>query len=311
MVNNIFKYFCSTVCFTFMLSAAAVEIYEDLSSVQKDRAMLDSKDTIALNAIERMEQRKLPGIVTTPDEIEFIYGNGIQTVVCALLEISDIVMQENEHILSVQLGDTSRWILDSVVSGSENSFTEHLIVKPLDNNLTTSLLIATDKRSYHLRLKSSAKNFMPLVRFSYPEQRRNLINKDNSNNFANGRTTQSNSYKFTGRKNKGSYPKEDSVPLNARHYGYEITGNERIVPVNAYDDGVNTYIQLNETYFASSLPTVMEVTDDGSLFFADETLSALNYSLENNTFVIEGIYDHLRLIEIRGSSEISADIRRV
>ena len=43
MVNNIFKYFCSTVCFTFMLSAAAVEIYEDLSSVQKDRAMLDSK----------------------------------------------------------------------------------------------------------------------------------------------------------------------------------------------------------------------------------------------------------------------------
>lgn len=306
MEKKTVKFMLIYLCLVSAFTSTATELYDDLALIQSSKAELSSKDKAALHSIDIMEERQLSGVAVNPGQIQFIYGNGIPTVVCALLEISDIVMQENEHILSVQLGDTSRWVLDSVVSGSENKFTEHLIVKPLDTGLTTSILIATDKRSYHLRLKSSAKDFMPLVKFSYPEESSYSFN--GSKSIVSSASAPHKTYSVS---NQNKETNDKNEVLFARNYGYEISGNERILPVNAYDDGEKTYIQLNDSYYSSALPTVMEVTDDGSVFFPNESLTALNYSLLDNTFVIEGIYDHLRLIETRGSSEIRADIRRV
>ena len=45
----------------------------------------------------------------------------------------------------------------------------HLIIKPLDEGLKTSLVVTTTKRTYHLLLQSSFDRFMHYVTFNYPE----------------------------------------------------------------------------------------------------------------------------------------------
>ncbi len=47
---------------------------------------------------------------------------------------------------------------------------QHLIIKPMDVGLETSLIVTTNRRSYHFRLRSHRTEYMPQVSFTYPEE---------------------------------------------------------------------------------------------------------------------------------------------
>jgi type IV secretory pathway VirB9-like protein len=47
---------------------------------------------------------------------------------------------------------------------------QHLIIKPLDVGLETSMVVTTNRRSYHLKLRSHRSQYMPQVAFTYPEE---------------------------------------------------------------------------------------------------------------------------------------------
>ena len=47
---------------------------------------------------------------------------------------------------------------------------QHLIIKPMDVGLETSLVVTTNRRSYHFRLRSHRTEYMPQVSFTYPEE---------------------------------------------------------------------------------------------------------------------------------------------
>lgn len=133
-----------------------------------DNVDLDDRDLKTLSKLDLLDAKQVAGTAYKAGLVTFAYGSGIPTVVCALLELTDLAFEKGESILSVQLGDSVRWNIESAISGSANDSVEHLIVKPLEAGLKTSMLITTDRRTYHIRLKSTEADFMPAVVFSYP-----------------------------------------------------------------------------------------------------------------------------------------------
>lgn len=299
--------FCSFAC-----------IAMEGSEYGMNEAYLDERDLNTMQKLEAMDRRQVSAQAVLPGQVIFTYGSGIPTVVCALFEITDISMEKGERVFTVQLGDSTRWLIDSAVSGSGADRTEHIIVKALDNGLKTSLIIATNRRTYHIALKSSQKDFMPAVSFNYPGQSLKL----NSSQYEYSRPTPRFDYSIadnTGASSgfstvsyehgAGENTRSDNVSsTRSRNYAYSVEGDDSFLPLNAFDDGVNTYIQLPSQFQRADLPTVFRVTNDGMPLLGEEKTALLNFRIEGHTFVIDGVYDHLRLVSGSDDKSISADI---
>jgi hypothetical protein len=115
-------------------------------------------------AVPQAEQRQL-----VDESVVFPFDRQIPTIVCAVHQLCDLALQSGEQVNSVMLGDPERWKIDEATEGSGPSATQHLIIKPLDADLDTSVIVMTKTRTYHLRLKSDRSTYMLQIAFSYPE----------------------------------------------------------------------------------------------------------------------------------------------
>ena len=75
-------------------------------------------------------------------------------------QVSDIALQPGEELVSVSAGDTVRWVVGDTISGSGNTARAHVLVKPISSGIRTNLMIATDRRTYHLELESTDGGYM-------------------------------------------------------------------------------------------------------------------------------------------------------
>ena len=302
-----------TVIATMLLLSFNVfaESYDDYGYSDSN---LDARDLSTIQKLDALDKRQVSAQAVLPGQVVFSYGSGIPTVVCALFEITDISMEKGERVFTVQLGDSTRWLIDSAVSGSGADRTEHIVVKALDNGLKTSLIITTNRRTYHIALKSSQKDFMPAVSFNYPGTSLKLNSpyydvEDSSRRFDYSLAS---SQRGTSDFSTVSYQYEPTDATRSggerRNYAYSVEGDDSILPLNAFDDGVNTYIQLPPDLHTEELPTVFRVTEEGLPFFGEEKTALLNFRVEDHTFVIDGIYEHLRLVSGSDSNSIYADI---
>ena len=302
---------------TFMtLSFAALA--QDYNEYAMEESYLDARDLNTIQKLEALDRRQVSAQAVLPGQVVFTYGSGIPTVVCALFEITDISMEKGERVFTVQLGDSTRWLIDSAVSGSGAERTEHIVVKALDNGLKTSLIITTNRRTYHIALKSSQKDFMPAVSFNYPGQSLKL----NSPQYEYSEPRPRFDYSLASNSESApgfsavSYQHEpvDTVKSGVNtsggriNYAYSVEGDDSLLPLNAFDDGVNTYIQFPSGLNNEDLPTVFRVTKDGLPLLGGEKTAILNFRIEDHTFVIDGIYDHLRLVSGSDDKSLSADI---
>ena len=86
-------------------------------------------------------------------------------------EITDVALEPGERLVGtgpVAAGDTVRWIIDNTESGSGPTNRVHVLIKPTRPELVTNLVIDTDRRTYHLELRSDAKTYMAAVSWIYP-----------------------------------------------------------------------------------------------------------------------------------------------
>ena len=66
---------------------------------------------------------------------QFRYGESLPSIVCAILQVTDIELQPGEVITHINVGDSTRWSVESAVSGSGSEQVEHIIVKPRESGL--------------------------------------------------------------------------------------------------------------------------------------------------------------------------------
>lgn len=299
-----------------------------------DNVDLDDRDLKTLSKLDLLDAKQVAGTAYKAGLVTFAYGSGIPTVVCALLELTDLAFEKGESIFSVQLGDSVRWNIESAISGSANDSVEHLIVKPLEAGLKTSMLITTDRRTYHIRLKSTEADFMPAVVFSYPNSLKLPSKKHygddsylqytsnyDSNEDHNDYSETNSSLKNYSSVQNVSYEGNSRPALNVaatyndstqrRNYNYSVDGDSKIIPQNVYDDGKRIFIVMNNPINSSYLPVLQEISSESFLFFGEDKTNTINFTYFDNTFVVDGIYSHLRLISKNGEEKQSADVVRL
>lgn len=317
-----------------LLSVILSSLFCSSYSAFADNVELDDRDLKTLSKLDLLDAKQVAGTAYKAGLVTFAYGSGIPTVVCALLELTDLAFEKGESILSVQLGDSVRWNIESAISGSANDSVEHLIVKPLEAGLKTSMLITTDRRTYHIRLKSTEADFMPAVVFSYPNSLKLPSKKHygddsylqytsnyDSNEDHNDYSETNSSLKYYSSVQNVSYEGKSRLALNVaatyndstqrRNYNYSVDGDSKIIPQNVYDDGKRTFIVMNNPINSSYLPVLQEISSESFLFFGEDKTNTINFTYFDNTFVVDGIYSHLRLISKNGEEKQSADVVRL
>lgn len=84
-------------------------------------------------------------------------------------QVSAIALEPGETLVSAAAGDTLRWVLGDTVSGAGSARRVHMLVKPVLDVIATNLVIATDRRVYHLELEATPETYMASVSWTYPQ----------------------------------------------------------------------------------------------------------------------------------------------
>jgi len=212
--------------------------------------------------------------------VHFIYGVQQPSIVCAVLQVCDISLQAGEQVNSINLGDTARWTVEPAITGNGSTAVQHLIIKPMDVGLETSLVVTTDRRAYHIRLRSHRKDYMPQVAFTYPEEalaKWELIQKQEKHE-----------------RQEKTLPKTGEY-LGDLSFEYDLQGDSKWKPVRVYNDGVKTIIEMPKVIEQTEAPSLMLITRKGNWFRKEET-QIVNYRLQGNRYIVDAVFDQAVLI---------------
>lgn len=218
--------------------------------------------------------------------VRFIYGAQPITVVCAVLQVCDVELQPGEQVNNLNVGDP-RFTVEPAISGVGAAEVQHLIIKPLDVGLATSLVVTTNRRTYHIRLRSHRTQFMPRVGFTYPED---ALAKWDAIKTREGKEKQERTIPTTG-----EY-------LGDLSFSYEVSGSAAWKPVRVYNDGSKTIIQMPSVMAQTEAPTLLLVRKEGGLFTEDET-AIVNYRVQGDRYIVDALFDKAILIAGVGSSQ--------
>jgi type IV secretion system protein VirB9 len=245
--------------------------------------------------------------------IHFLYGAQDPGLVCAPLQICDVALQEGEEVKYINIGDEVRWSVEPTYTGTAPHETPHLFVKPKDVGLETSLAVSTNRRTYHFRLTSHSKKYMPKVVFSYPED-------------VNAKLTLLRIQRQRDEQQETKAVQRSTTPAGTNIddlvFDYAIEGRAPWKPVRAYNDGVRTVIEMPEAVEHTEAPSLLVLRTPGSLFSSDE-LTMVNYRLApaerdargrlvaRPRFIVDSVFDRAVLLAGVGSNQLRVNITRL
>ncbi len=183
--------------------------------------------------------------------------------------LSTIMLQPGEQLINVAAGDTARWIIGDVPRGEQT----HLLVKPTRPNLSTNLVISTDKRVYLVEAtshKGGAYNASIAWTYPFEELSRQIAVIDAENERRDGIVAA-------------------GVPVDQLDFDYEIDGDKPSWrPIRAFDDGSKTYVEFPQDLGTIEAPPLFLSDDDGSG-------QLVNYRVKQNYYVVDRLFDRAEL----------------
>lgn len=256
-----------------LLTGTAASLAEDYNATQIKGTQLST------------EWQERGGVVTRgPDgKVVFLFGEVQPSVVCSPLQVCDIELEPGEIVRDVLVGDTVRWKVEPATSGLPGAQAVHIIVKPAEAGLTTSMVVTTSKRTYHIELKSHDTHYMARVGFEYPEDVDARFDEINA-------------------RVEASIMPGAGVPADQLDFGYRMTGAARWKPTRIYSDGLKTYIQFPGSLAGQDAP-VLFVTSGGEN-------RIVNYRLNGTMMVVDFYIDQAILVSGVGSKQQKITIRR-
>ena len=125
-----------------------------------------SERVAGANAAARFEPVK-DGYINAIQVYPYTKG-ALYQLYAAVNQVTDIALEAGEKLVSVSAGDTVRWVVGDTTSGEGKDAQVHILVKPVGADLETNLVITTDRRTYHLEMRSSDTTYMASVSWTYP-----------------------------------------------------------------------------------------------------------------------------------------------
>lgn len=180
--------------------------------------------------------------------------------------VTDIALQPGEALIAVAAGDTARWVIGDTSSGSGDTKQTHILVKPFAAGLSTNLVITTDRRTYHLRLSSSAGPAMAALSWTYPQDALLALKRQ-------------------AEAAEAAKPVASGLAVEQLHFDYRISGDRAYWrPIRAFDDGRQTFIEFPPHIANGEAPPLF-------LIGAGSKAELVNYRMQGTYYVIDRIFD--------------------
>ncbi|MBA8841279.1 P-type conjugative transfer protein TrbG [Ochrobactrum sp. RH2CCR150] len=156
-------------------------------------------------------------------------------------QITNIALEPGESLTGagpIAAGDTARWTIGDTESGSGTTRRVHILVKPTRPDISTNLVVTTDRRTYMIELRAREALYMPSVSWSYPAPP------------AGQRQT---------------VPAAPIIPAEAaRNYRYGLTGDTPPWrPISIFDDGRRVYVVFPRGIVQGEMPPIFVLGSDG------------------------------------------------
>ncbi len=276
MIRSTNRYVCAlATAFSFVGITAGAQSPQ-LVNAQSSPANADTGDLLAA-ATKAYRASGIARTVVQGDLVTFPFGHAQPTLTCTVLRACVIELEPGELVLSRIAGDTERWEIAPATAGVDGK-TALVVVKPRDCDITTNVVLATDRRLYDLtldsppcksRLTNPQQTYARHVRFYYPDETVAAWKKPDPE--ASVRIA------------------PDALSLN---FHYEVKKDRQFpwAPAQVFDDGTRVYIKLPLDARGSVAPVLFVLEDGGAK-------SLVNYSvLGGDTYVTDRLFDRAELV---------------
>lgn len=218
------------------------------------------------NALARVQPTR-SGYINAVQVYPFAEG-ALYQVYAAPGQVTDVALQEGEQLVGsgpVAAGDTVRWIIGDTESGTAAAKKIHILVKPTRPELMTNLVINTDRRTYHLELRSTEKTYMASVSWIYPQDELIALRRRNSSADAAAPVA--------------------ALDISNLNFRYSIEGdNPPWRPLRAFDDGKKVYIEFPAGIGQGEMPPLFIVGPEG------RTSELVNYRVRAKHMIVDRLF---------------------
>jgi type IV secretion system protein VirB9 len=188
---------------------------------------------------------------------------------------TDIALEPGEQVLEMPfLSEEKVWEIGAGVSRQNGQDVQHFFVKPSADRLTTSMIIITDRRVYHLLLKSFRDRYMVMVRWRYPHTMPFHVKTDAMKQL----------------QDRINHVESDVITVNPQMLSFDYKMTYSIfkkplwLPQRVYDDGAKTYIQMDERMLHAESPVMF-----------NQRNHRINYRVRENLIIIDELIEKVTL----------------
>ncbi len=212
---------------------------------------------------------------------------------CAPLHLCVVQLEQGESINNIELGDSAHWAVHTALMGTASRGSYQIAIKPLQENISTDMVITTSKRTYNFGLVSKMGESTQVVNFYYPQEtlqralaKTQQFKSDTNNDGLNNQTISS----------------TPLIAMNHLNFDYRLQGDRASwAPTRVFDDGDKTFIQMPPVAERGDLP-VLYILRDGKM-------QLTNYRYRQPYYIVDGLFRTAYLISGKGHSQVKVIIQ--
>lgn len=263
-------------------------------------------EALQRNRPEDAETQTRP-VIHLDNTVQYVFGAADPTAICTPFDGCDVRLESGEIVHEASMADR-RWQVDILFEGEAPNETPHVAIYPQDIGLKATLVITTNRRTYHIRLISRAPSdttpSTTKISFIYPADLRRR--------FADARARQEQARVAP----RPALTPPSSAPAGGRKgtvvFAYELQGRAPWKPVRVFNDGERTMIDFPNAVRHTELPSLLVIRSEGDLFNDDELVMVnTHYDAKALRMTVDSVFDRAVLVAGVGRNQVRVEIRRL
>jgi len=221
-------------------------------------------------AVRKFQATGRAPVIKAPGFMKYPFGETEPVIRCQPLRACSVELEVGEEIMSMALGDTVRWEVQAVSSGSRAGVRPQIIIKPRDFEIATNLIVSTSRRTYHLALLSDAEHYVRQFKFYYPGEMLKEFKAGVSSKRSKERRTLA------------------GVSAENLNFNYRLSGRHYFRPTRVFDDGRKVYVEFSKEVERREAPVL--------LVQGEREAEIVNYRKKGKYYVVDKLFEEAVLV---------------
>ena len=235
-------------------------------------------------AVRKFQSTGRAPVIKAPGFMKYPFGETEPVVRCQPLRACSVELEVGEEIMSMALGDTVRWEVQAVTSGSRAGVRPQIIIKPRDFEISTNLIVSTSRRTYHLALLSDDEHYVRQFKFYYPGEMLKEFKAGVSSKLSKERRTLA------------------GVSAENLNFNYRLSGRHYFRPARVFDDGRKVYVEFSKAVERREAPVLLVQGERGA--------EIVNYRKKGKFYVVDKLFKDAILVLGAGRGQKRVRISR-